>query len=407
VTRVLYLIETADRGGSETALVNLIRGLKGSAFVPVLGSVGEGWLAQAAREAGAEVISLGRKSHYDGWDLTAVPRLAAVVCRHRIDLVHSLLFHMNVFGTLAAVLTGRPSICSLRSVHYDFAAWYRRAAWRVLGRFASAITAVSEHAREALCRHVGIPRQRVAVIPNGVDTSVFRPGPKRGLLRPIGIPSDAFVIGTIGRLDPVKGHAYLLDAAARVLARRPDVHFVLVGPSSGSEGGGISSRAADLGIDGRVHLVGPRDDVPDMLREFDIFVLPSLSEGMPNALLEAMATGLPCVATRVGGNSEIIGQGGVGRLVPARDAGGLAAALLSLAGDPAGRRSLGEAARRCVSTRYRLSLMVDCHKRLYAGARPWLRVAGPEASAPSARAEDEGYPQPPSGLSPRSSERPT
>ncbi len=363
--RILYLTETADRGGTETAIMQLMRGLRGSPFVPVLGSVGDGWLADAARQAGAEVIPIGPARRYTGWNLTSVLRLAALMRRHRIDLVHSFLFHMSVYGTLAAGLASLPCIVSLRSVHYDFATWYRRLAWMVTARLASAVTAVSEEAAELLSQYARIRRGRITVVPNGVDTEVFRPGPGAGVLQSLGVPEEAIVVGTVGRLHSIKGYRHLLDAAAEVVKARPQCHFVLVGDDGGSEGEALRMRASRLGLNGRVHFLGARADVPQLLREFDIFVLPSLSEGMPNVLLEAMATGLPCVATRVGGNSEVIGSPSVGVLVPAGNPQALTSDILSLARDAARRRRLGRAAQARALTCYRLSTMVESNLRLY------------------------------------------
>jgi glycosyltransferase involved in cell wall biosynthesis len=186
-------------------------------------------------------------------------------------------------------------------------------------------------------------------------------------------------VGTVGRLDPIKGHRYFLDAAAEVVKASPRCHFVLVGDGSGAEGDTLRLRASRLGLDGRVHFLGARDDVATLLREVDIFVLPSLSEGMSNALLEAMATGLPCVATRVGGNSEVIGSPSVGVLVPAGDPQALSSELVSLVRDAARRGRLGGAAQARALTCYGLSAMVERNLQLY-GVVARSSCSGVEAS---------------------------
>jgi len=364
VPRVLYLTETTGHGGAEVVMVRLIRGLRATEFAPVLGSVGEGWLAEAARPAGAEVVSLDRRSRYDGWDLTAVPRLAALIRRERADLVHSFLFHMDVLGTAAARIARVPAIASVRGVHYDFDTWYRRLAWMVTARLATAITAVSEEAADLLSRHARIPRTRIAVIPNGVDTDVLCPGPRAGVLRAVGVPDGAFVIGTVGRLDPIKGHVHLLGAAAEVVTKHPRCHFVFVG--QGPAGDALAEQASALGLNGHVHFLGARNDIPQLLREMDIFVLPSLSEGMSNALLEAMATGLPIVATRVGGSTELVKDGISGLLVDAGDSDALGHMLALLLADADLGRRLGQAARRRVSRDFSIQAVTQRHLALYA-----------------------------------------
>jgi len=365
VTRILYLVETSDRGGTETVIVHLLRGLNRALFTPVLGAVRDGWLVQSARAAGAELVPLDPRGGYDGWNLAAVPRLATLIRRARAELVHCFLFHMNLYGAMAARLAGRPAIASLRSVHYDFATTYRRLAWRLVGRCAAAVTAVSEQSGELLSRYAHLPNDRISVISNGVDTCVFHPGPKRGILQQAGVPPDKFVIGSVGRLAPVKGHHYLIQAAAQVLTAHPDCHFVLVGEHSAEAQGEMQAQAARLGLLSHLHLLGPRDDISDILREFDIFVLPSLSEGMSNALLEAMSTGLAVVATAVGGNLTAVDHGRSGLLVSPGDPWALADAILRLIEDPALRLRLGNAARTLLCEHFSLPSMIERYQALY------------------------------------------
>ncbi|MFB3880124.1 MAG: glycosyltransferase [Armatimonadota bacterium] len=383
--RVLYLTETTGQGGAEAAMARLMCGLRGTELTPVLGSVGDGWLAQAAREAGAAIVSLDGIGSCDGRDPSVPLRLAALIRREQIGLVHCFLFQMNARGALAGRLAGVPVIASLRSVHYDFARWYRRVAWMVTARLATAVTAVSEDAADLLARQARIPRSRIVVIPNGVDTEQCRPGAKAGLLPALGMPDDALVVGTVGRVEPIKGHRHLIAAAGEVAKEHPRCHFVIVGRNDNEEGEALRSQLPDLGLNGRVHFLGPRDDVPALLREMDIFVLPSLSEGMSNALLEAMATGLPCIATAVGGNREVIEDGVSGVLVPPANRDALTAAILRLVGDAGMQERLGKAARERARTRYSLDAMIEAHLRLYErlAAGKGSRSAAPETIAGS------------------------
>jgi glycosyltransferase involved in cell wall biosynthesis len=185
-----------------------------------------------------------------------------------------------------------------------------------------------------------------------------------------GVGTEAIVIGTVGNLYPVKGHRVLVQAVARLGS---DVHLAIAG--RGAEEAGLRSLAAELGIAPRVHLLGYREDTPDLLAASDIYALSSLYEGQSLALIEAMAAGLPIAATHVGGNPEVLGQADRdGLLVPPSDPAALAAALARLAGDRALRAQLGAAARARARTEFSLTTMVGRYRALYdevlAGRRP-------------------------------------
>jgi glycosyltransferase involved in cell wall biosynthesis len=177
------------------------------------------------------------------------------------------------------------------------------------------------------------------------------------------LPEEGPVIGTVGRLVPIKGHEWLLRAAPRVLAEFPHATFVFLG--EGPLLGQLQQLAARLGISGHVMFLGSRQDVPECLAAFDLFAFPSLNEGMGRALIEAMATGLPAVAARVGGIPDVVADGETGLLVPARDEAALADALLKLLRDPARRQAYGQSARRSMDERFDVSAMVRAIDRLY------------------------------------------
>jgi len=179
----------------------------------------------------------------------------------------------------------------------------------------------------------------------------------------LGLPEEGPVIGTVGRLVPIKGHEWLLKAAPRVLAEFPHATFVFLG--EGPLLGQLQQLAAGLGISGHVMFMGARQDVPECLAAFDLFAFPSINEGMGRALIEAMAVGVPVVATRVGGIPDVVADGETGLLVPARDETALADALLKLLRDPARRQAYGQAARRSMDERFDVKAMVRAIDRLY------------------------------------------
>jgi glycosyltransferase involved in cell wall biosynthesis len=231
----------------------------------------------------------------------------------------------------------------------------------------------------------GAAGARTHVIPSGVDTELFRPRPEaRGELRArLGIANAnpaTPVIGTVGRLEARKGTALLLEAAAQLVKKGlSELRVVVVG--DGPLRDELSALAARLGITERVHMLGNRSDVAEVLVALDVFVLPSHSEGMSNALLEAMATGLPVVATAVGGNPEVVSAETTGVLVPPDNAMALADAVLRLVASPGLRAQLGAAARGQVQERHGACAMVRRLEAVYAAVADGTAA---DAAAPCA-----------------------
>ena len=228
--------------------------------------------------------------------------------------------------------------------------------FRILGAATTRLFTVSEAARQMLIEEVGMPGSRIAVIPNGIDTGRFSPGPRR--------PEAArVVVGTVGNLTPVKNHALLVRACGELLRRGTDLELRIAG--EGPERGRLADLAASLGMADRLRLAGLVGDVPAFLRELDVFVLSSSTEAHPNALLEAMSCGLPCIATRVGGSPEVLQEGRSGILVEPEDPPALAEAIGRLAADRGERERLGQAGRRRVCDHYNMERMLVSYEALY------------------------------------------
>jgi glycosyltransferase involved in cell wall biosynthesis len=212
-----------------------------------------------------------------------------------------------------------------------------------------------------------------AVVPSGIDLNRFSQARINGRQVPewFGCPSDAIIVGSVGWLTDVKGHRYLLEAAQKITQTCPDLHIVIVG--SGNQHDALRQQATQLGLEASVHLLGHRDDIETCLAGFDLFVLPSSNEGMGRALIEAMAAGLPVIATKVGGIPALVNHGVNGLLVPSGDAQALADALRSILEHPDMARKLGEAARQSIGARFGTSYMVQAIETLY---EETLREAG-------------------------------
>ncbi|EHR72000.1 sugar transferase, PEP-CTERM/EpsH1 system associated [Burkholderiales bacterium JOSHI_001] len=232
---------------------------------------------------------------------------------------------------------------------------------------------VSQDLGNYLEQRIHVKRQRITTICNGVDTQRFQPrGPSSPRLLPEGFaPPGCVVIGTVGRLQPVKDQQLLLQAFSRLQRPAADpsgagaaaLRLVLVG--DGPLQSDLQAQAQALGIAERTWFAGDRSDVAALLQQLDVFVLPSLAEGISNTLLEAMATGLPLVATRVGGNVELVQDGENGSLVPVGDAAALAQALQALVDNPAQRQAQGAASRQRAERQFSLDAMVAQYQRVY------------------------------------------
>jgi glycosyltransferase involved in cell wall biosynthesis/predicted ATP-grasp superfamily ATP-dependent carboligase len=356
---VLQLIETGGPGGAERVLVNLAASLDASAdYRCAAGLLKEGWVSSELRGLGIETHLFRLRRPLD-------PRLVLALARYMrqagVDLVHTHEFTMNVYGIVAAALARVPAVATVHGRGYFAEAGRRVAALKFAAHVGGALVAVSKDIQRFLSGELGF--RAVHLIPNGVDMNRLAGGDRARGRAAIGVPDPIPVVGTVGNLYPVKGHRVLLSALAR-LESSPPAHLVIAG--RGGEEDTLREQSRELGIADRVHLLGYREDVPDLLAAFDIYALPSFSEGQSLALIEAMAAGLPVVATAVGGNPEILGESGIsGILVPPRDPEALAESLARLLAGPEAGRRMGEAARTRARAEFSLEMMIERYRSLY------------------------------------------
>jgi len=327
-----------------------------------------GELAAELSAAGVPCRQLGLTGW---WQLPAAAgRLASVIGRFRPAIVHTFLFHANVLGRLVArSFRVRAVIGSVRVA--EPRRWHL-AAETLTARLADRLVCVSRSVAEYMQRRAHVPGSLIEVIPNGVDVQRFATAEPIARER-LGLPPAAKLALTVARLDEQKGWDTLLEAVASAIAAVPELYLVVVG--TGPLRRQIERQAERLGIAGRLLLLGQRRDVPQLMRAADLFVLASRWEGMPNALLEAMAAALPVVATAAHGCRELIRDGLTGRLVPVGDAHALAAAIVELLRDAGKRRELARAAQEHVAANYSLEQMLRRYEQLYASL-----LAGREAS---------------------------
>jgi sugar transferase (PEP-CTERM/EpsH1 system associated) len=360
--RVLYIVEDLERGGAERVVVSLATRLDRARFEPAVCCLAKpGGLAGEIERAGVPLHVLGKRP---GIDLRLLWRLYRLIKRLKPDVIHTHLFTGNAWGRAAAWLAGTKRIIASEHSVDLWKNGVRRFVDRALAIPSFRVVAKSEAIAD-FCRTVEhIPERKVITIRNGIDVSRYNNGfDHEEVRRAIGLPRDAMVVGTVGRLSPEKGHEVLIEALKRLKADLPGLSAVVAG--DGPLRGEVHRVLRAKGMEGTMRLLGYREDVPALLAAMDIFVLPSHREGMPLALLEAMAARLPVIATNVGGCREVIVNGKNGFLVPPARPDMLAEAIRCLANKAELRRSFGDEAGRTVEERFSIEMMVRKMEELY------------------------------------------
>jgi glycosyltransferase involved in cell wall biosynthesis len=321
--RIVLALSTSGPGGAEHMLLQLADALRERGAAPILATLGPGWMTERAERLGLPVwIAPQRRGSDPLW----IPRFARRLRRERIEFFHAHEFEMNAYGGAAAWLARVPSLATLHGPQWGLGARRHLFAYRVLYRDPRRLVAVSHDLARTVAPRLRRSAEEIPVVHNGISIPPVLPESQRDALRKaarleLGLPANCSLLVAVGNLYPVKDHASLL----RALPSLADVHVAIAG--RGDEEQALKQLAVELGIAGRVHLLGLRDDVDRVLSAADVFVHPSRSEGLPLAILEAMASGLPIVATRVGGVPEAVIDGVTGLLVPPGDPAALARAI--------------------------------------------------------------------------------
>jgi starch synthase (maltosyl-transferring) len=360
--RIAMMLESDGPGGAEYVLIQLSEELRrrGHTIIPVGPDKGLGWLDRVLREKGFETEQFSLRRAVDPKCLRGMVRMLR---RTRVDLVHSHEFTMAVYGAAAARIIGIPYVITMHGAQTVMNVWRRRVALAWAFKGSRATVGVSDDTTTYMQQRLKLAPGVVTTVRNGIPV---RPGSADGVRAELGVrPGDVLFVA-VGNLVPRKGHRVLLQALQPLAG--PDLPpWRLAIAGRGRQKEPLQQLANELGIADRVHLLGHRDDVPDLQAAADVFVMPSLWEGLPLAILEAMFAGKPVVASAISGIPEAITSGEHGLLVPAGDPGALSAALRELLTDPARRAAFGAAARRRAEAEFTIGHMTDAYERLYAG----------------------------------------
>ena len=329
-------------------------------FRIIVGLFRPGWLQVECEALGVKTLVMPLAGPFKLQWFRACLQL---VRREQVALIHAHEFSAILCGWIVAKLAGISLVATVHGKSYFGDKLRRRETYRLVSRH-GAMVAVSQDLKQFICEKVGVAERRVEVIYNGVaPAQTVTDQEVQKCKAELEILGCYPVLGVVGSLYPVKGHRFLLEAMPEILRRWPKARLLVIG--RGELDVDLKEQVEQLAIGANVHFLGMRQDVPRLLSVLDAFVLPSLSEGLSLALLEAMASGKPVVATRVGGNPEVIEQGQTGFLVQPEDAKDLAANLVKLLSDAGMVRQFGRQAAERVRQYFSIEQMVDRYRDLY------------------------------------------
>ncbi len=341
-------------------------------FDPVVVSLlAGGEILDQVEKAGIPVHVLGMKRGLIS--PAAILRLRGLARELSPEVIQGWMYHGNLAASLMSFFArGHPRLFwNIRHSLYDLnhEKWTTRLVIRLGAALSSRPRRILFNSMVSIDQHtrLGFPHERAMMIPNGFDLNRFQPSPEArlALRSELGLDPGTPLVGVVGRRHPMKGHDDFLRTAEEVHGKRPDVHFVLAGLGVTAEDPVFGEFLRGRDVAGNLHFLGPRNDVPALIAGLDLLALPSVSEGFPNVVGEAMASGVPCAATDVGETAVLVGD--LGKVVSPGDPGALAKAILGLlALDTDSRRILGDECRELIRREYSLERVAGIYAGLYA-----------------------------------------
>ena len=362
--KIMHVIHSLDIGGLENGVVNLINKMDRDKFAHAICCITNS--GRNAEKLNKKDVSIFEMKKGERSELLLPLRLTWLFKRTQIDIVHTRGWGA-IDGIIGAKLAGIPIVVhgehGRDMIDSDGSNKKRNFIRKLLSCFVASYITVSNDLHEWLITSVGVNEKKVKTIYNGVDTIKFNPDNKFLVREKYGYSSEDIIIGTVGRLAPIKDQQLLIKAFAQLNKKYHNITLLIIGDGPCREG--LKNLARDLGIKQNVSFLGMRSDVPELLKLFDIFVLPSIIEGISNTILEAMATGIPVVASRVGGNSALIVNGETGYLVTKGDVSELATAVERYILDRATMERHGTSGRKRAIGEFGLDRMVAQYEDVY------------------------------------------
>lgn len=361
--KIMNVVQTLDMGGLEKLIVDSVKFFDRGRFDFTVCCLSErGILASELENSGIEVIFLNKRY---GFDLGLSLRLAALIGKKKIDILHTHNQRPLVYGALAASLSKVNAYVHTRHGRNDPDNSKSTFMSRFFSAFTDKIVCVSQDIYKVSLEKEKISTQKLEVIRNGIDINKFVNATSKDeyLLNQLGIKTDAFVIGTVGRLSRIKNQMFLMDAFKHLFSAHSDTRLIVIGDGPLKQD--LIEHVDEIGLRGKVLFLGERKDVASLMKLFDVFVLPSLSEGISLVILEAMAAGLPIIATNVGGNLELIKEGENGFFVSLGNPLYLSSAIERLMQDSKLRRSISENNRKKALAEFDIAVMCKKYESLY------------------------------------------
>jgi len=359
---LLHLKTSANIGGAEVMLTYWPKYLSKEKFNQFVIFAEDGPLVKIIENLGLKVACFTDLKGVKG--ITLLPKLIRFIKNNKIDIIHAHGARVNMWGSMASILTGVPIIATEHGIDL----WrHSNYLFNILDRFSAKVNKFRIGVSQAVCdmlKKIGVDQAKIICIENGIDVDRFNISVDiSSKKRELGISERATVIGTVGRLVEQKGHRYLLEAAKMVVNKFPDAKFIIIG--DGPLRGELEEQALNLGVKENIVFTGGREDIPELMAIMDIFVLPSITEGLPLVLLEAMVSKKPIIGTRVGGIPEVIEDGVTGLLVEPANSGGLANQIAILLMNAVDRKKMAIEACRMVRKKYNAKSMILKYEAVY------------------------------------------
>jgi len=362
VKKILHLHNTSSIGGAEQMFINLANFINPDKFKSYVGVFREGELTSELRKRGIKFLWL--KESTQVYDYKFLKNIIQLIKQNRIDLIHSHTWGTDFYGYWASKILGIPMISTIHNRYYIFEKWSRKLSYKVFISQIKKIVAVSKDIQDLLREKLKLSPQKVRLIYNGIDTHKFENKMDLEPLRKeLNLREKELILGNVGNLREVKDHHTLILSFHKVASFFPQAKLLIVG--EGELKIRLIKLCAELGLENRVLFLGHREDVNLLLGLMDLFILSSHSEGCSISVLEAMASGKPVVATRVGGNPELVLEGKTGFLVPPAEPEKLAEKTIFLLRNEDLRVKMGDEGRKRVNEKFSLETMLKNYEELY------------------------------------------